>query len=173
MGKTTTLEYWQRGPVPEIPSLLQPVAHALLQAREEIAEMMQTFPSELLWEKPAGAASCGFHLQHISGVIDRLFTYARNEKLNDKQFEELALEGKNSIEGLTILDLINKLSHQIDAALEQLKHTNESSLTDFRAVGRAGLPSTVIGLLFHAAEHTMRHLGQLLVTSKVVLNKEK
>ena len=172
MGKKTTLEYWQRGPVPEIPSLLQPVAHALLQAGEEIAEMMQTFPSELLWEKPAGAASCGFHLQHISGVIDRLFTYARNEKLNDKQFEELALEGKNSIEGLTILDLINKLSHQIDAALEQLKHTNESSLTDFRAVG-AGLPSTVIGLLFHAAEHTMRHLGQLLVTSKVVLNKEK
>jgi uncharacterized damage-inducible protein DinB len=37
-----------------------------------------------------------------------------------------------------------------------------------RFVGRAKLPSTVLGLLVHAAEHTMRHTGQLLVTVQVL-----
>ena len=70
-------EYWLRGPVPGIPALLQPVAHALLQAREEVNALMLGFPADLLWEQPAGLASAGFHLQHLAGVLDRLFTYAQ------------------------------------------------------------------------------------------------
>ncbi len=84
-------EVWQRGPVPAVPSLLQPVAHALLQAREELEEMMTGFPQELLWQKPARMASAGFHLQHLSGVLDRVFTYARNEPLSEAQFAGLIL----------------------------------------------------------------------------------
>jgi hypothetical protein len=79
MGKEKLPEVWLRGPVENIPSLLQPVAHALLQAREEVSELLENFPNELLWEKPAGVASTGFHLQHLSGVLDRLFTYARGQ----------------------------------------------------------------------------------------------
>ena len=67
-------EYWMSGPVDNIPALLQPVAHALLQANLEINHLMQDFPEEKLWEKPAGVASPGFHLQHLTGVLDRLFT---------------------------------------------------------------------------------------------------
>jgi hypothetical protein len=33
-------EVWLRGPVDHIPVLLQPVAHALLQAREEVNALM-------------------------------------------------------------------------------------------------------------------------------------
>ena len=164
------LEVWQRGPLPDIIPFLQPVAHALLQARDEINEYMFEFPVALLWVRPAGMASAGFHLQHLSGVLDRVFTYARNEKLSEFQFEQLAEEGEDRPEGYTVLDLVNRFNKQVDIAIEQIKVTDESTLGDFRGIGRAGLPSTVIGLLVHGAEHTMRHVGQLMVTAAVVKN---
>ncbi|RZK66546.1 MAG: DinB family protein [Pedobacter sp.] len=167
---TQKLEVWQRGPLPDINPLLQPVAHALLQAREEINEYMEAFPVDMLWFRPAGMASTGFHLQHLSGVLDRVFTYAKAEKLSEFQFEQLAEEGKDSLNGYRVEDLVNRFNHQVDLALLQLKETDETTLSDFRGIGRAGLPSTVIGLLVHAAEHTMRHVGQLMVTVAVVKN---
>lgn len=161
-------EVWLRGSVPGIPPLLQPVAHALLQAREEIAEMMKDFPEEKLWEKPLGLASAGFHLQHLSGVLDRIFTYARGEKLTEQQLQYLSKEGKAEENTSSIPEMIERFNLQVDDALDQLWQTDETTLTDPRGVGRANLPSTVNGLLFHAAEHTMRHVGQLLVTVRMV-----
>lgn len=161
-------EVWQRGPVAGIPPLLQPVAHALLQAREEINEYLKEFPSEQLWERPAGVASVGFHLQHLSGVLDRVFTYALGNRLSEEQFAWLAREGKDIPEKYSTAELLRKFDKQVDLALKQLSLTGEHSLTEFRGIGRAGLPSTVIGLLFHAAEHTMRHVGQLLVTAAIL-----
>ena len=166
-------EVWQRGPLPEIPPLLQPAGHALLQAREEINTYMQNFPAALLWIKPAGMASTGFHLQHLSGVLDRVFTYARAETLSEQQFAQLAEEGKDAAHGYTVQELLGRFNQQVDQAMEQLRHTSESTLTEYRGIGRAGLPSTVIGLLFHAAEHTMRHVGQLMVTAAVVKDSAK
>jgi len=163
-------EVWQRGPLPEISPLLQPVAHALLQAREEIGEYMDNFPVDLLWVRPAQMASTGFHLQHLSGVLDRVFTYARAEGLSEFQFAQLAEEGTDKPGGYTVADLVNRFNNQVDLAIQQLKNTDVATLPDFRGIGRAGLPSTVIGLLFHAAEHTMRHVGQLMVTAAVVKN---
>jgi uncharacterized damage-inducible protein DinB len=165
MTNRPNLEYWLRGPVPGIPALLQPVAHALLQAREEVNALMAEFPEQRLWDRPAGLASPGFHLQHLAGVLDRLLTYARGEALSKEQLEALAGEGKGG--DLKETDLL-RFNTQIDKALQQLSHTPENTLTESRAVGRAGIPSTVIGLLFHAAEHTMRHTGQLLVTASVL-----
>jgi len=163
-------EVWLRGPLNGTPALLQPIAHALLQAREEVVELVDGFPDALLWEKPAGLASPAFHLQHLSGVIDRLFTYARGEQLDQKQLTALSAEGKpaESINGALLLEAFNK---RVDMALEQLSSTDESTLTEQREVGRAKLPSTVIGLYVHAAEHTMRHVGQLLVTARVLKEK--
>lgn len=160
-------EFWMRGPIENIPPLLQPVAHALLQARDEVNEMMDDFPPELLWQKPAELASPGFHLQHLSGVIDRLFTYAKAEQLTQQQLDALNAEGKEN-ETINTSTLLLRFNNQVDAAIHQLSQTDEKSLTEFRGVGRKQLPSTVMGLLFHAAEHTMRHTGQLLVTVKVL-----
>ncbi len=161
------LEVWLSGPLNNIPQMLQPVAHALLQAREEISSLLVDFPEALLWAKPAGLASPGFHLQHIAGVINRLFTYAQNRQLNQQQLNELALEGKIN-KDITILMLVAIFNRQVDTALVQLSTEKEFTLTELRLVGRAQLSSTVIGLYVHAAEHTMRHLGQLLVTIKVL-----
>lgn len=161
-------EVWLRGPLPNMPALLQPVAHALLQAREEVNKLMQDFPDRLLWEKPADLASSAFHLQHLSGVLDRLFTYARAESLNEEQLNYLAGEGKPPLNGITGEDLVKRFNQQVTLALNQLQQVDENTLTQVRGVGRAQVPSTVIGLYTHAAEHTMRHLGQLLVTVKVL-----
>ncbi|WP_026464616.1 DinB family protein [Adhaeribacter aquaticus] len=160
-------EVWLRGPLPEIPPLLQPAAHALLQAQEEVNALMNDFPDKLLWEKPANMASVGFHLQHLRGVLDRLLTYAENKVLTEEQLDYLQAEGKPAAE-ITTTELLTAFNKEIEKALHQFKHTNEISLTEYRAVGRGKLPSTQIGLLFHAAEHTMRHLGQLLVTVQVI-----
>jgi len=159
-------EVWLRGPLENIPALLQPVAHALLQAREEINELMLNFPDELLWEKVAGMASPGFHLQHLAGVINRLFTYARGQLLNQQQLEALSAEGKAA--NYTTFTLLEQFNKQVDDALTQLSEADTAALTEYRAVGRSKLPSTVMGLYVHAAEHTMRHTGQLLVTVKVL-----
>lgn len=161
-------EYWLRGPVPEIPPLLQPVAHALLQARDEVTDAVQDLPEDLLWEKPGGVASPGFHLQHIKGVLDRLFTYAAGKGLTELQLEALKAEGAPVDENTTAASLLAAFRQQVEKALETLKHLDEQSLMEPRSVGRTQLPSTVLGLLFHAAEHTMRHTGQLLVTTRVL-----
>ncbi len=164
----TQPEVWQRGLVEGIPPLLQPVAHAILQAREEVFLIMKDFPQNLLWEKPAGVASVGFHLQHLSGVLDRIFTYARNEQLSTEQLQQLRNENISPNNDLRIEKLLERFNKQVDFSLTQLKKTDEKTLTDFRGIGRKQIPTTVIGLLFHAAEHTMRHVGQLLVTVKFV-----
>lgn len=163
-----TREVWLRGPIPNMPPLLQPIAHALMQAREELHVLMQDFPDNMLWERPANVASVGFHLQHLTGVLDRLLTYAQAEALSIEQLAALAAEGKPSDPTPTVQELVQQFDGQVDKALAQLRQTNEETLTEARGVGRAQLPSTVIGLLTHAAEHTMRHVGQLSVTARVV-----
>ncbi|CAN5813571.1 hypothetical protein BH23GEM8_BH23GEM8_16200 [soil metagenome] len=160
-------EVWLRGPVAGVSPLLQPVAHSLLQSREEVAAITNDFPEELLWERPGGVASVGFHLQHLTGVVERLLTYARGESLTNTQRSALAAEGHPGETAPALPDLLSAFHQQIDFALDQLRGTEEASLSEPREVGRAKLPSTVLGLLFHAAEHSQRHVGQLLVTVRV------
>ena len=169
MIKEANREFWLRGPVPGVPPLLQPVAHALLQARHEVNQGMAAFPDALLWQRPGAVASPGFHLQHLAGVLDRLFTYARDKALDEAQLADLGAEGTPSEGQATVAELLNRFNIQVDKALVQLGETPEESLTNFRPVGRARLPSTVTGLLFHAAEHTQRHTGQLLVTARILI----
>ena len=163
----TPPEAWLRGPIEGIPAPLQPVAHALVQAREEARALLQDFPRELLWTRPSGVASVGFHLRHAAGVVDRLFTYARGETLSDAQRRVLAQESSESESAGDVADLLNAFDAQVDRALDQLRATRPETLSETRLVGRQRLPSTVFGLLFHAAEHTQRHIGQMLVTARL------
>ena len=161
-------EVWLRGPLPAVPPLLQPVAHALLQAREEVTALLTDFPAARLAERPLGLASVGFHLRHLTGVLDRTFTYARGAALSETQLAYLAAEGQPPTHEGAVAELVQLFAVQVDKSMKQLAATPESSLAEWRGVGRAQLPSTVIGLLVHAAEHTTRHVGQLLVTARLV-----
>ena len=165
--ENNNIEYWLRGPVDGVPPLLQPVAHTLLQANAEIQDIVKDFPKENLWLRPEGVASVGFHLQHIVGVLDRLFTYSKGESLTAAQLDYLRNEGKEN-DALSPGNLLTALQHQIQISIGYLTTVNEQKLTELRYVGRKQLPSTLIGLLFHSAEHTMRHTGQLLVTARVL-----
>ena len=159
-------EAWLRGPIEGVPALLQPVAHALVQARAEVAALAAELPPEALWARPGGAASAGFHLAHLAGVLDRMLTYARGEPLTDAQLAALAAEGVPD-PALTPGALADAFAAGVDAALAQLRATDPATLTDARFVGRQQIPQTLVGLLIHAAEHTTRHVGQLLVTVRV------
>ena len=158
-------EAWLRGPLPDIPAPLMPAAHALVQAREDIAAAVAGADEDDLWVRPGGAASAGFHLRHLAGSLDRLLTYARGERLTPEQLAALRLE---SGPGATIAELVADADAAIDRALEQLRRTPPDSLAEIRPVGRAALPATALGLLVHAAEHTSRHTGQLITTLKIV-----
>ncbi len=160
-------EVWMRGPVADVPPLLQPVAHALLQAHEEVERYLAGFDDNLLWEKPGGMAAVGFHLQHLSGVVDRLFTYAREEALSAAQFAALRAEGQADA-GISSPKLVEAFGQQVQMAVAQLRGTDESKLSEARYLGRKRIPTTQAGLLFHAAEHIQRHVGQLLVTVRWV-----
>ena len=162
-------EVWLRGPVDGICAELQPVAHALLQAREEVISLMEDFPEALLWIKPGGLASPAFHLQHIAGVIDRLITYKNESPLSQAQLLYLKNEGVFD-DKISTGVLVETLKESINFAITELTHTEVNILAAYRGVGRRQLPSTVGGLLFHIAEHTMRHTGQLLVTVHVLKN---
>lgn len=147
--------------------MLQPIAHILLQVRESVGEMIEGVTEEEWNRRPGGVASAAFHVRHITGVIDRLFTYARGQMLSAEQLAVITLEASPlAVEDVTAA--LDALSQRVDAAVAELKTIDVTTLGDFRGVGRAQLPSTVIGCLVHGAEHAMRHVGQLSVTLRVV-----
>jgi uncharacterized damage-inducible protein DinB len=161
-------EAWLRGPLPGIARELQPAAHALVQAAEDLARAAADLTVDELWMRPGGAASAGFHLRHIAGSIDRLLTYARGDALDARQRAALAAERDPGNPPDDAQQLILQATAAIEEALFVLRATRAEDLTDARAIGRARLPSTVAGILFHIAEHTQRHTGQLVTTAKIV-----
>ena len=160
-------EWWQRGPIEGVPAVLQPVAHILLQVRESVGELVDGLTEEEWNARPANVASCAFHVRHIAAVIDRLFTYARGQTLSQAQFVEIRQEGAPLTLG-EVPAALKAIDTRVGAAIDELRTIDPSTLGDFRGVGRAQLPSTVIGCLVHGAEHSMRHVGQLSVTSRIV-----
>ena len=158
-------EAWLRGPLPDVDPYLMPAAHALVQSGEDLASAVAGLDAQQLWARPGGAASVGFHLRHIPGALDRLLTYARGEALTDAQ--RAAAKAEAGTEG-DVATLLAGAHHGIEQALARIRSTPRESLLDARPVGRAALPTTVLGLIFHAAEHTQRHTGQVIATAKAV-----
>ncbi len=161
-------EAWLCGPLPDVSPLLMPAAHALIQAARDIELAAAGLSDEEMWREPGGAPSVGFHLRHVAGSIDRLFTYTHGEQLNEEQLQELAAEAAPDEPAADAATLVSIVKARIECALQVLRATADESLAEPRAVGRARLPSTVFGLLFHIAEHTQRHCGQIVATARIV-----
>lgn len=159
---------WLRGPIEGVPPYLMPLAHALVQAVEDVEGAAGSLTPEQLWARPGGAAAVGFHLRHIPGVVDRLLTYARGESLSPEQMRYLEAEREPGRPPAEADALLRHLRETVDRALDQLRDTPFEALLESRGVGRKQIPSNVIGLLTHAAEHAQRHTGQVVATSKFV-----
>ena len=167
-GADKRAEPWLRGSVPGIPPLLQPAAHAFLLAREDIDAALAGVTSAELWLEPNGVASLGFHLFHLAGSTDRLLTYARGDTLSEAQRDALGRERTLTEFRPSLEQLLDGWHSAVEAALTQLATTQESALLEHRGVGRAQMPSNVLGLLLHAAEHAARHAGQVVTTAKLI-----
>ena len=163
---------WLRGPIAGISPLLQPVAHALVDADEDVAKVVPGLTPAKLAARPNGAASVAFHVVHAIGSLDRLFTYARGRALDDAQLAALAAEKELDAATLTGDALAASFSAAVRSAHAQLASTSDEELLLVRLVGRAQRPSTTLGLLVHAAEHTARHVGQIVTTARVVSQPE-
>lgn len=150
---------------------MMPAAHALVQAIVDLEKSAANLNDDELFERPGGSASVAFHLRHIAGSIDRLLIYSRGEELNESQFAELRAE--NSDERASAVELTQKAVEAINKALVELKNVEPEILFEERFVGRKKLPTNVFGLLFHIAEHTARHVGQVITTAKIVQNRER
>jgi uncharacterized damage-inducible protein DinB len=161
-------EAWLRGPIDGVDPYLLPVAHALVQATEDLERAASPLTAAEVWIRPGGAASVGFHLRHLVGSLDRLLTYSRGEGLSDEQRRELQREAETGDPPAEAAELIEQVGAAVEKALQQLRSTPRAALLEPRGVGARQLPSTVLGLLFHAAEHTQRHVGQVITTARIV-----
>ena len=160
-------EPWLRGPVDGVIDELQPVAHALLFAREELERLLPGLSCEQVWKQAGGAAPIGWHVRHSMGSLQRMLTYARGEALSEEQLAMIKTErdAVPELDGRMLLDI--SILH-LDMALQRVRDTSAGEANEVRYVGRKQLPSTVRGLLFEIAVHTARHVGQIATTAKVV-----
>ena len=168
-------EVWLRGPLPGYPPQAMPVAQSLLQTAEEVERAVcrpHPLTRDELWARPGGAASAGYHLAHLAGSTDRLLAYAAGRALDPAQLEALGVEdallgpgdpaARPDPEALLAAALA-AVARAADAA----RDTPPDRYAEARHVGRARVPTTVWGLLFHVAEHAQRHAGQLATTARV------
>ena len=139
-----------------------------MQASDEITRAAPGLTPAQLWATPGGAGSVGFHLRHITGSIDRFLTYARREPLTPQQFATLKDEAVPGDPPAEASALVDEARAAIKRAIAEIKATPVATLPEGRTIGRAALPTTLFGLVFHMGEHTARHAGQILSLAKVV-----
>src|SRR5262249_52754542 len=154
----TAPEPWLRGPIEGVHPLVSPILYAFQQAREDLANWTEHLSTDQIWATPHGFGSVGFHILHIAGSTNRLMTYLQGQLLTAEQLG--ALEKETSPGQAQRGDLLAMLDRSLDDAARVVRGIDPATLTEPRFVGRKRLPTTVIGLLTHIAEHTQRHVGQ-------------
>ncbi|MDQ2710989.1 MAG: DinB family protein [Acidobacteriota bacterium] len=164
MATSNNPEPWLRGPIPGVHPLVMPVVFSFALVREDLAKHTAGLSREALWRKIDGD-SLGFHLKHIAGSVDRLTTYLGGGQLSENQLATLRQESEPDRDLDELLALIND---QLSTSEQYLRSVDPATLYDRRTVGRQELPTTVIGVLVHIAEHTQRHLGQAVTISKLL-----
>ena len=158
------MEPWLRGPITGVSPLLAPVLYAFEQAREDLAKHSEGLTAKQVWARPFGLAPLGFQLRHIAGSVDRLVAYLLGCELDEAQMAALRSEMDP---GESLDALLAQVNIALTRAEERIRAIDPGTLTEPRAVGRKRLPTTVIGLLVHIAEHTQRHVGQAISAAKL------
>ncbi len=158
-------EPWLRGPIPGISPLLAPVLASFRHATEDLDRWTDGLTVSQIWSAPGGAGPIGFHLRHLAGSTDRLITYLQGKDLIPAQMATLQAESEP---GAGRDELLAGVDRAFAAAEAVVRSLDPAQLAEPRTVGRKRLPTTVIGLLTHIAEHTQRHVGEVIVTARMV-----
>ena len=159
-------EPWLRGTLGEVPAVQRGVLHALELAEEDIERWCGTLSDSELNARPGGIAPVAFHLRHIARSIDRLLTYAEGKQLSEAQIG--AMKGELDA-GANRGELFAELEATLQNSAMRIRAFDVARLDEARVVGKKELPTTLGGLLIHVADHTQRHVGQAVTTSKIVL----
>jgi DinB superfamily len=170
MSETKLPEPWLRGTLTEVSTVQRPVMHALVLAEEDLEVWCGGFSDAELNARPAGRALMAFHLRHIARSLDRLPTYAEGRPLDDPHIGALKTEmGPVAVHKELFSEWASALAH----SAKRIRAIDPASLNEARTVGRKQLPTSVAGLLVHAADHTQRHVGQAITTARVVAAHEE
>ncbi len=160
------VEPWLRGTLTEVDAVRRGVLHALELAREDVERWSAELSDAELEAEPLGLPSVGRQMRHIVRSLDRLLTYAEGQQLSEEQMVAL----KTEVEGGTSREaLFAGFEEGLSSAMGRIRAFVPESYGEVRGVGRKMLPTTVGGLLIHCADHTQRHVGQLVTTSKVMV----
>lgn len=159
-------EPWMRGTHTDVPAVGRAVLHALELAAEDIARWTDALTDDEAHTQPLALPSISFHLRHIARSVDRILTYAEGSQLTSDQLTELKAE-KTGRELLA--DLRAEVERSFANAADRVRRLANADFETRRGVGRKQLPTSIGGALVHVADHTQRHIGQVVTTAKVLM----
>ena len=159
-------EPWLQGTLTDLPVLQRAVLYSLQMAQEDTTKWCGNLDDHEIHARPFALPSVAFQLRHIARSLDRFCSYAEGTPLSQEQLTALANEMDTN-------GTRNSIFSELEASLETTRNRLDTiirqPLDTPVAVGRKHLPTTLAGLLVHAAEHTQRHVGQAITTAKVIL----
>ena len=164
-SSTPYTEPWLRGTHTDVPPVARAVLHALELAGDDAVRWTEGLSDLDIHKQPFGLRSVSSQLRHIAGSVDRLLTYAEGGQLSEQQLRALKAEESGTE---TREDLLAQLQAALTEAAERVRALASADLNTERRVGRKNLSSTLGGALIHVADHTQRHVGQLVTTAKLV-----
>ncbi|HVA88751.1 MAG TPA: DinB family protein [Chloroflexota bacterium] len=158
-------EPWLRGTHADVPAAGRAVLHALELAWDDLTKWTAGLTDGEVHTQPFGLNSIAVQLRHIAGSIDRILTYAEGGQLSDQQLASLKAEKSGDESLATLLASVEAALTQAAARVHALA---AAELDTPRTVGRKQLPTSLGGALIHVADHTQRHVGQVVTTAKLL-----
>jgi uncharacterized damage-inducible protein DinB len=159
-------EPWLQGTFTDLPVIQRALLHSLQMAQEDATKWCGGLDDREIHARPFALPSVAFQLRHIARSLDRFCCYAEGVPLNEQQLAVLASEMENHG---TRESIFSELEASLGTTRQRLEVIVRQPLDTPIAIGRKHLPTTLAGLLVHAAEHTQRHVGQAITTAKVIL----
>lgn len=161
----TPVEPWLRGTHAEVKAVGRAVLHALDLALEDLTRWTKGLSDGEVHSRPLGLTSIAYHLRHVARSIDRILTYAEGGQLTAGQLT--ALKSEQSGEE-SLAELLGEVAASLTNAEARVRMLAEADFNIPRGVGRKQLPTSIGGALIHVADHTQRHVGQVVTTAKVL-----
>ena len=160
------VEPWLRGTHGDVPAVGRAVLHALELALDDLANWASGLSDAEVHAQPLGLPAVAFHLRHIARSVDRILSYAEGNQLTAEQLAALKAE---HIGNETLAELMAEVEASFSNAGKRIRVLATADFDTFRGVGRKQLPTSIGGALVHVADHTQRHVGQVVTTAKVLV----
>ena len=170
---TPYTEPWLRGTHTDVPAAGRAVLHALELALDDLTKWTAGLTDAEVHAQPLGLPPIAFHLRHIARATDRILSYAEGEQLSAEQLALLKSEQGGAEQGSEgklepLAELLSEVEVAFTDAAERIRVLATANLDTPRFVGRKQLPTSIGGAMIHVADHTQRHVGQVVTTAKVI-----